>query len=118
MFLDNFQENTMRKILILLVIACLGLGSGVYVAHQTKSKNLVQMFAAKGKTTAPVSWTVNHPKWTGKFTKTGDNRIILSTNGDKATIVSNKDGLLTVKWDRWGTETFKCNDKNVCTLNK
>ena len=108
----------MKKILILLVIACLGLGCGVYVAHQTKSKNLVQMFAAKGKTTAPVSWTVTHPNWTGKFTKTGENRIVLNTNGDGATIISNKDGLLTVKWDRWGTETFKCDNKNSCTLKK
>ena len=118
MFLDNFQENTMKKTLILLVIACLGLGSGVYVAHQTTSKNLVQMFAAKGKTTAPASWTVVHPSWTVKLAKTGDHRVTLDTNGDNASIISNKDGLLTVKWDRWGTETFKCNDKNVCTLNK
>ncbi len=108
----------MKRTLILLVIACLGLGSGVYVAKQTQSKNLVQMFVAKEKATAPVSWTVSHPSWSGKFTKTGENRITLSANGDTATIISNKDGLLTVKWDKWGTETFKCNAKNVCSLNK
>ena len=108
----------MKKTLILVVIACLGLGSGIYVAHQTKSSNLVQTFAERSKSIAATSWTVNHPSWTGKLTKTSNNRIKSSVNGDTATIISNKDGLLTVKWDRWGSETFKCDDKNVCTLNK
>ena len=107
----------MKKTLILLVIACLGLGSGVYVAHQTNSTNLVTAFANKAKT-APVTWMVSHPNWTGKLTKTADNRVKLDSNGDTATIISNQNGLLTVKWDRWGSETFKCDNKNVCTLNK
>lgn len=107
----------MKKTLILLVIACLGLGSGVYVAHQTKSTNLVTAFANQAKTT-PTTWTVSHPKWTGKLTKTSDNRIKSSINGDMATIISDQNGLLTIKWDRWGNETFKCDNKNVCTLNK
>ena len=108
----------MKKTLILLVIACLGLGSGVYVAHQTKSTNLTQILANKEKTQKVISWSVKHPHWTGKLTKTADNRVKLDRNGDMATIISNQNGLLTVKWDRWGTETFACDNNNSCTLKK
>ena len=106
----------MKKTIILLVIACLGLGCGVYVAHQTQSKNLTQIFANREKTSANGPWTVNHPSWTGKLAKTGDNRVTLDVNGDTATIISNQNGLLTVKWDKWGNETFQCNNNNICTL--
>lgn len=108
----------MKKTLILLVIACLGLGSGVYVAHQSQSYNLTQLFVKNTKTLTPTSWTVTHPSWSGKFTKTAENRVKLDMNGDMATIISDKEGLLTVKWDKWGTETFSCDSKNSCTLKK
>ena len=106
----------MKKTIILLVIACLGLGSGVYFAHHTKSQNLTQMFVSKDKTLSNGPWTINHPSWTGKLSKTAGNRVTLDINGDTATIISNKNGLLTIKWDRWGNETFQCNNQNVCTL--
>lgn len=108
----------MKKTLILLVIACLGLGSGIYVASKTQETNLTQIFANKEKQPLTGSWSVKHPHWSGNLVKTAENRVKLDRNGDMATIVSNQNGLLTVKWDRWGTETFKCDNNNNCTLNK
>ena len=108
----------MKKTVILLVIACLGLGSGIYVANKTQDKNFAQTFVDKEKQLASGPWSVKHPHWTGKLIKTADNRVKLDRNGDMATIISNQNGLLTVKWDRWGKETFKCDNKNNCTLNK
>ena len=106
----------MRKTVILLVIACLGIGSGLYVAHLMQSKNMTPLFADNKKATDNGPWTVNHPSWTGKLAKTGNDRVVLDINGDTATIISNKNGVLTVKWDKWGSETFKCDSKNICTL--
>ncbi|MBR5130364.1 MAG: hypothetical protein IKV03_03985 [Alphaproteobacteria bacterium] len=106
----------MKKAVILIVIACLGLGSGAYVAHKTQSKNLTQIFANKTQPSINGPWVINHPNWTGRLTKTGENRIVSNVNGDTATIISNQNGLLTIKWDKWGNETFKCDNKNICTL--
>ncbi len=108
----------MKKVLILLVIACFGLGSGVYIAHKTQDLSLTQLFVNKEKQLAQGPWMVNHPNWTGQLTKVGEGRVKSSSNGDMASIISNKNGMLTIKWDRWGTETFKCDTQNNCTLNK
>lgn len=107
----------MKKFIILATIACLGLGAGIYTAKMTQDGSLSQLFT-KNDAMQTGPWKVKHPHWAGNLIKNGENRVRLDANGDWATIISNKDGLITVKWDRWGTETFKCNDQNDCTLKK
>lgn len=102
-----------KKIIILLIIACLGAGAGVYTASKTKNFSFSSLF--KGTPEEPTEWAVTHPSWQGNLILEGKDRVYLDVNGDYATILSNKDGILTVKWDNWGTESFQCNDQNQCT---
>lgn len=106
-----------KNLLIALVVACLGTGAGIYTAQQT------DMFSVTTKVKewlhiSPKTYYVKHPSWTGTFTRVDDNRIYLDFSESYATILSEKDGILTVKWDKWGTESFKCTANNKCTFIK
>ena len=103
-----------KKILITVAVTCLGLGAGMYTAaHMDNFPKVLPQKKEKPKT-----WEVSHPNWTGTFIKEGDNRIYLTTTGDYATIVSDENGILTVKWDNWGTESFACDQDLKCTFKK
>lgn len=102
----------MKKLLLILIIAALGVGGGMYLASKTDSLPVQEWVKAKTE----KSWNITHPKWQGTLTSEGQNRAYLNINGDYATIVSNENGILTVKWDNWGTESFKCDAQNNCTL--
>lgn len=109
----------MKKVLTLLVIACLGVGAGIYTAKKTQNINFEDWFKKQEqKEQVAGPWDIVHPHWKGQLIVTNGNRVRLQVNGDMATIISNKDGVLTIKWDKWGRESFKCNDKNSCTLMK
>ncbi|MGN1063600.1 MAG: hypothetical protein ACI4QM_04690, partial [Alphaproteobacteria bacterium] len=97
----------MKKIVILAVIACLGLGAGIYTAKKTQNINLATLFksAEKQEAQAIKAWNVVHPSWKGQLVKKGENRVRSLVNGDMATIISDKNGILTVKWDKWGSES-------------
>ncbi len=105
----------MKKIAVLAIVACLGLGAGIYTAMKTNEVDFSKVAANQQQF---ESWNVKHTHWVGRVKQTAKDRVRSDLNGDMATIISNKNGLLTVKWDRWGTETFECNDKNMCTLKK
>ncbi len=103
-----------KKILITVAVACLGLGAGIYTAaHMDGFSKVPSLKKEKNQT-----WEVTHPYWTGTFIKEGDNRIYLTTTGDYATIISDENGILTVKWDNWGTESFACDQDHKCALKK
>ena len=105
----------MKKVIILAVIACLGLGTGVFFATKIQDGTISQIISGNDVLQSGP-WNVKHPKWSGTLVKNGKNRLRSNVNGDTATIISAKNGVLTVKWDRWGTESFKCNTQNSCTL--
>lgn len=104
----------MKKLLLILIVAALGVGAGMYVASKTDSLPIKEWVSVK--TQQP--WDITHPSWKGKLIPDGENRAYLNINGDYATIISYENGILTVKWDNWGTEKFKCDANNKCTLIK
>lgn len=99
----------MKKVILILIVAALGISGGVYLASKTDmTQNQAQV--------QEQTWNVTHPRWKGKLILESPNRVYLNINGDYATIISNENGVLAVKWDNWGTESFACDTQNNCTL--
>ncbi len=49
-----------------------------------------------------------HPQWSSDMILEGDNRIYRANSpGEQATIIERTPTSFTIKWDRWGTETFE-----------
>ncbi len=54
---------------------------------------------------------LKHPYWTDFIEIDGEN--VSRPNGDKAVILSNKDGKVTLKWEKWDVEIYqKTDDQN------
>lgn len=104
-----------KQLITLCAVACLGLGSGIYAAHSIYNIDLSDIVNNDTRIEQLV-WDVKHSNWSGKLIQLSDNRVQLDINGDMATIMSNENNVLTVKWDNWGTETFKCDTQHSCVL--
>ncbi|MGN1063020.1 MAG: hypothetical protein ACI4QM_01700, partial [Alphaproteobacteria bacterium] len=50
---------------------------------------------------------VKHSFWEDFFILEDNNRLYRYSNHDRATIVAQTDKDMTIKWDNYGTETFK-----------
>lgn len=55
--------------------------------------------------TIPVQF--QHPDWTDTMILEGNNRMYRESILDYATIIERTPDSYTIKWDKWGTETFK-----------
>lgn len=63
-----------------------------------------------------IKWEFKQPYWTDQIGVVG-NRI-KRVHAGAATILSQENNEITVKWDDWGQETFVCDENNICTLKK
>ncbi|MBR5130311.1 MAG: glycosyltransferase family 2 protein [Alphaproteobacteria bacterium] len=66
---------------------------------------------------ANATW-VKHKFWDDFFVFEGKNRIHRYANKDAATIIKDTPNTLVIKWDRYGTEEFKKQDKNKLIFTK
>ena len=56
-------------------------------------------------------WTFQHAAWKDTLVETGKNRLCRQGNNDCATVIRRSPELLTLRWDKWGEESFiKKND--------
>ncbi len=90
------------------------------MAHKNQSLNYLSqpVFNQIIKETCPpdTAEKVIHPRWTDVFVFE-EKRVYRHQNKDYATIMKKTDNVLTIKWDKWGTETFEKKD-NIWYLKK
>lgn len=64
-------------------------------------------------------YIISHPNWTDHFIFDSDKRLRRANNPSQtATLISNQDGILMIKWDNWGTESFSCDSYKSCHFIK
>lgn len=61
---------------------------------------------------------VKHDFWEDFLVYEADNRLRRYSNNNRATVIQKNDHDITIKWDQYGTETFRINDKHQFVLVK
>lgn len=91
-------------------------------ANQTKNivdqKSLKNLHDQHCPTDIDDAVWVKHKFWDDFFIFEGKNRVYRHSNKDAATIIKNTPKMLTIKWDKYGTEEFKKENPNKYTFEK
>lgn len=94
------------------------------MVEANRTKHLVDEKLLQAKHTEYCKDTENsyyiwHPHWADIFVFNSATRVHRSADPSQtATLISNKDNILTIKWDKWGTERFLCDAHKSCRFLK
>ena len=101
----------MKKQLILFIILLIML-IAILVGYTVAKKNYDPLQRLVFETSqkqedmiTPIQF--QHPDWTDTMILEGNNRMYRESILDYATIIEKTPDSYTIKWDKWGTETFK-----------